>query len=383
MLTLLTPSALFGLLLLAVPVLVHLFRPRKMRRTPFSSLRWLHATRQRLSRRIQWHQLLLFAVRAAFITLLVLALAHPLLGRRGAAARPVDRYVVLDVSRSMGAAVEGRPTPLERGKEFAAAVLNRTGEGDRFSLLLTDARTRLVTPPTPDPRPFLPALQAARAGAADTRLGSALTVLRPLLARPRDADVEVYFVTDLPRQGWTQPEVADFAAGLPDNVRIRLVNVGVAGTPNAWVSNARLAGADGRQVLRVELGACSDQGRKRTLRVLDLPGGERSLTVTPEPGQVTAVEFEAAGDLAGKIARVRLEPPDALPGDDDLFVPLGDALRVLLVEGDPAPGERRPGLYLASAVEARSADGDRRAKLSTRRAAAVAAADVEAADVVL
>src|ERR1700720_3972823 len=125
MLTFLTPAALFGLLLLAVPIVVHLFKPRKMRRMPFSSLRFLHATRQRLSPRIQWHQLLLFAVRAAFIVLLVLALAHPLIGTLGK-GRLVDRYVVLDVSRSMGYQLEGRPTPLERGKEIAAALLNRT-----------------------------------------------------------------------------------------------------------------------------------------------------------------------------------------------------------------------------------------------------------------
>ena len=49
--TFLAPVALLGLLLLAVPVIVHLLRPRKMRHTPFSSLRWLKVTRQRLSLR--------------------------------------------------------------------------------------------------------------------------------------------------------------------------------------------------------------------------------------------------------------------------------------------------------------------------------------------
>src|SRR5436305_14330858 len=98
--TFLAPAALFGILLLALPIVVHLFKPRKVRATPFSSLRWLKQAHQRLSRRIQWHQWLLFALRAGFIVLLVVALARPLFGVRGE-GKPTDRFVVLDVSGSM------------------------------------------------------------------------------------------------------------------------------------------------------------------------------------------------------------------------------------------------------------------------------------------
>jgi hypothetical protein len=59
---------------LAIPILVHLFKPRKVRVTPFSSLRWLQLSHQRLSRRIKWHQILLFFLRAVLVMTLVLAL---------------------------------------------------------------------------------------------------------------------------------------------------------------------------------------------------------------------------------------------------------------------------------------------------------------------
>src|SRR3954463_14493827 len=101
MFTLLAPSALIGLSLLAIPIIVHLFKPRKVRRTPFSSLRWLHLTQQRLSRRLRWHQVLLFLLRAAFIILMVLAVAKPIFNRQ-ASSGPSERFVILDVSRSMG-----------------------------------------------------------------------------------------------------------------------------------------------------------------------------------------------------------------------------------------------------------------------------------------
>src|SRR6059058_3915661 len=115
MLSFLAPWALFGGLLLAIPIIVHLFQPKRVRQTPFSSLSWLHLTQQRLARRIKWHQILLFLLRAAFM-LLVLVLAKPMLHKQGAAGA-VDRFIVLDVSRSMNYHPEGRPSPLEAGKQ--------------------------------------------------------------------------------------------------------------------------------------------------------------------------------------------------------------------------------------------------------------------------
>src|SRR5579859_6092940 len=98
--SLLAWGAFWGLLFLALPLVVPLFKPRKVRATPFSSLRWLKQAHQRPSRRVQWHQWLLFALRAGFIVLLVVALARPLFGVRGE-GKPTDRFVVLDVSGSM------------------------------------------------------------------------------------------------------------------------------------------------------------------------------------------------------------------------------------------------------------------------------------------
>src|SRR6476660_9088982 len=119
--TFLAPFALIGVLLLIVPVLVHLFKPRKMKKTPFSSLRWLKQTHQRLSRRIQWHQWLLFLLRAGCILLFVLALTRPLIGFWG--TRPVDRFVILDTSRSMTYQAGETPSSVERATERASRLV--------------------------------------------------------------------------------------------------------------------------------------------------------------------------------------------------------------------------------------------------------------------
>src|SRR5438270_7434992 len=133
---LLAPWALVAAGLLAIPVVIHLFKPRRVRQTPFSSLRWLHLTPQKLSRRIQWHQVLLFLLRAAFLSLLVLALAKPLLSA-GEEGGMRERFIVVDVSHSMNYRASGQPAPIDRAKEVAAELLRRNHPGERTAILLT------------------------------------------------------------------------------------------------------------------------------------------------------------------------------------------------------------------------------------------------------
>src|SRR5262245_30441835 len=172
-LTLLAPWALAASALLAVPILIHLFKPRRVRQTPFSSLRWLHLTPQKLSRRIQWHQVLLFLLRAGLIVLLVLALARPFLtaGDDGAIR---ERFIVLDVSHSMSYHAAGQTPPIERAKELAASLIRRHRPGDRTTVLLTGSQTRLLMPPSDEPENYLPHLERVQAGLNESDLCSAL-----------------------------------------------------------------------------------------------------------------------------------------------------------------------------------------------------------------
>src|SRR5260221_9117628 len=100
MFTLLAPFALAALGLLLIPIAIHLLKPKRVRTMPFSSLRWLRASQHKLSRRIQWHQVLLFLLRAAFLSALVLALAKPIFSTSGNRLF-TERFVILDVSRSI------------------------------------------------------------------------------------------------------------------------------------------------------------------------------------------------------------------------------------------------------------------------------------------
>jgi hypothetical protein len=361
MLTFLAPAALFGLLLLAIPVIVHLLKPRKVRRTPFSSLRWLHLTQQRLSRRLQWHQLLLFLLRAAFVALLVAAVAKPIVDRRTDSG-PAERFVVVDVSRSMGYRTGEGPTPLDRGKQAAAALLAGGGAEDRTALLTVGTKARIVGPPSRDAQRYAPQLAALTVEPTDTDLAAALDTVRTLVGRRgHDARIELFVVTDDHQGAWRPGAVESFAAEFGDRLQTTIIDVADKGSQNGWIADARYTPAENGSppVVDVQLRAVG-AGVERTVRLTGASGlNERSQPVALDPQRPLDVRFELPLDFdpRGKTCEVVLDPPDALPSDDRWFLSFdgGAALKILVVEGRGDPTRSAsPGFALRTAIEALS-----------------------------
>lgn len=394
--SLLAPYALWGLALLAIPIIVHLFRPRKVRQTPFSSLRWLHLTQQRLSRRIKWHQVLLFLIRAAFITLLVLALARPMIQPAGA-GNATERFIVLDVSRSMSYRAGERVTPLEQGKKMAEALVQSLSPGDRSALLLTGTSTQALWPLVKDGESRLPALRSVRGSATDTDLDSCLPMIRSMLAQCREgAAMEVFVITDNHQQSWQQGGIAAFTEGLPAGVKVRIIDVGITSPQNAWIADARLASTSGlenagkeRRVIRVQVACVGDTEQERTVRLAGLTGlTDQTRSVALEAGRAERVEFELPPgyDLRGKIAHLSLEPEDGLASDDHFYLNLDaqTGLNVLVVEADsPAIEPLRPAFHLRTALEALASASSQGISMTGKTETTLTPKEIASADIII
>jgi hypothetical protein len=97
------PWAWLGLLLVAVPIVVHLLARRSARVQHFPTLRFLQPTPPLATRRTRITDPLLLAVRIAIVVAAVAALAQPFVvtaERAAASARNVARVVVIDTSAS-------------------------------------------------------------------------------------------------------------------------------------------------------------------------------------------------------------------------------------------------------------------------------------------
>lgn len=390
MLTLIAPMALAGMALLSIPILVHLFKPRRVRFTPFSSLRWLRLTQHKMSRRIQLHQILLFALRAAFIALLVLALARPVFKPHGV-RDAAERFVVLDVSRSMGCLPAGQQAPFELAKEVTERLTTGGVGDDRTSVLLVSSTARALGPLTRVPEHYLGPLRQAQVTDADTRLTSALPLINAMLTQRRpNADAEVYFVTDNHRNIWSDSDVLEFRKEMTNSVRVRMIDVGAGDVANAWIAGAHLreSGAGGGRALHVQLSATGAGPQTRTLRLGSLrEGPDQTRRVVIEPGSPLDVKIDLPASRREQdgIARLSLEPEDALPSDDAFHLHLGSraGLRILVVEGHTTEVEQlRPAFHLVTALEALSASREQAFEIVQHNAAELEPETIDAANVI-
>ena len=387
----LAPMALAGLALLAVPVLVHLFKPKRVRVVPFSSLRWLRVSRHRLSRRIQWHQVVLFLLRAGVVTALVMAAARPFFAGRGGAGR-ADRFVIVDVGRGMNYASADRARPIEQARALAAKLVAGGGPGDRTTVLLAGGAPDAFGPLVPDPDAYETRAGEVRAAGAEEPVSSALQLNPALLGERReDRALELHVVTANLSASWVQRDVAAFMREVSSPVRVQVLDVGPPEPRNAWIASARVIESEqgGPRTVRAELGAAGKQVQTRRLRlsaVSGMPDAVRDVAI--EPGRAARVEFEIppAVDLAEQIALLALEPSDALPDDDRYWLDLQPrgALRLLVVEPEATQvTELQPAFHLRAALGALREAEPGRLGVTYRTARDVRARDVEEADVAL
>jgi hypothetical protein len=187
------PWALWGLLLLAGPVLVHLLSRRAAKRTPFPSLQLLRAERLPPVSRRRLDDRGLLLLRLAAVLAAVLAMARPVpptgTGAGGTGA-DVPRVLVIDTSARMARAGTGGVSPGD--------------EADRLADSLTRTTARVLRVLTAEPAAVLPAAAAWLA---------------------RHGGGELVVLTGAPRGVLSPAEVA----ALPAQVGVRLVAIPVAG----------------------------------------------------------------------------------------------------------------------------------------------------------
>jgi hypothetical protein len=136
------PLYLSGLLLLALPVLIHLVQKQHSQGKGFPSLMFLKQIPQREKRRLEIRHWLLLALRCLLLALIVFAFARPFLNTESAAAglEPgrQDSVIVLDRSYSMRIADHW-----QQALDLALQQVERKQPRDRIGVVLFDEETEI------------------------------------------------------------------------------------------------------------------------------------------------------------------------------------------------------------------------------------------------
>jgi hypothetical protein len=135
----LNPAVLFGLLAASIPVIIHLFNLRKLKKIEFSTLAFLKELQKNKIRKIKLKQWILLALRVLIILFLVMAFARPALqsikiGGTTSAAKTTAIFI-FDDTYSMSV-VDQKGSYFNQAKEIINQVISQLQEGDEVGLIL-------------------------------------------------------------------------------------------------------------------------------------------------------------------------------------------------------------------------------------------------------
>ncbi|MGB9178535.1 MAG: VWA domain-containing protein [Pyrinomonadaceae bacterium] len=329
----LAPFALIGLLLIALPLLIHLLVRRRAARLDFPTLRFLRETQSfRLRPRRVQEPLLLF-LRVLALAFLVLTFARPFVSFSKRSERA--RLILIDASLSMRA--RGRA---DAAQAQARTLVNRMATGERAAILAFSSSSSVLAPFTSDRQQLIQSIEQYQTTSDAANYNAAFAKADALLQSEPASAAEIDLISDFQQSGPDrQDETTSHRA--PQNAAAQVLTFPVG---KEIERNAFLMDEDVRTMEKVtELSATeiisATDGRS---------GQRRSWAIDGAEGARGDIEWrtESNGQIAGQ---VRTLAPDDFDEDDARYFSFTprEGGRALLIETDSDAS-----FYLRAALEA-------------------------------
>jgi hypothetical protein len=335
-LSFLAPAFLAGVLAVAIPIVLHLYRRRSDTVVDFPAMQMLPEAPVARQERRRLRDVLLLALRAAALVLLAVSFARPYFAAGGAALAAPATIVALDRSLSLGA-----PGQWAAALAAAQAAIDAAPAPHLVGVVAFDDRADLVVAPTVDRAAARAAVAALTPGAGGTRYGPALA--RATEALEQGGGGRIVVVTDVQASGWTAGE----AAPTPEAVEV-VVRAVPAPTGNLAVTNARLE----EGVLTAVVQSFAPGPRSTVVRAR-VAGRELASARVELGAQASAdVRLDGPWPAVGAV-EIAIDDPEGYTADNRRYLPLDRSApaRVLVLTADP-PESATTGLYVQRALEA-------------------------------
>jgi len=340
------PLYLTGLLLLALPVLIHLLQKQHSQGARFPSLMFLKQIPQREKQRREIRHWLLLLLRCLLLLLIVLAFARPFFDSASAVSglEPgrEDSVIVLDRSYSMRIADHWQQA---LGK--ATQLVERKQARDRIGVILIDEEAELISDLTTSADNLRSLLRDQSPGFKATRLPLAIEQAARLLAGSNASRKQIFVISDF------QASAVSTVAKIADDIELTALPVELTRAANASITavtiEASSRAASDEFSLSVEITNRAtiplDQevtltldGRELAVRKLHLTS---AATVTE-----TFDRLSVSGDLVRGVVRLA---DDALTLDNQHFFVYSSKqqLPLLIVDGDSPRANQSVFLYNA------------------------------------
>ena len=404
------PGYLWGLLAVALPILIHLFNRRQPRPLAFGAIEFVLRSQRQKKRQVRLRQILLLLARCLLLGGIALALARPSLQPKGgvasSASGPQATALVLDASLSMRYRI-GEKTLFANARAEALAALDRLSPDEPALVGLCAGPEGFVTPlgaPSFDRVAARNTLKDAEPGWSGSDLTTCLAQAARALGASTVPGKRIIAFTDLAAHSIrldAPPPLVPPAPGAADQTPVRpnvalidaaasLFSTSGEGLPNAAIiavtaQPAPRLGPRGYEVVAT----IANYGKKPlealpvSLRIGDKQVAKGFIDLPPgATGKKTLGAVLPAGLVTGRVELAK--QPQGLDEDDarDFALPVPRDVRALVIDGAPASLRTRDeAWFVETALSAARTGG--RIQLTTLDLGAAETRPFDDVDVVL
>lgn len=197
--TFLNPAVLFGLLAASIPVLIHLFNLRKLKKVEFSTLIFLKELQKNKIRKVKLKQWLLLLLRTLIILFLVFGFARPTLKSvfiGNSSTAKTTAVFILDDTFSMSV-VDAKGSYLNQEKEIALRLLAQLQDGDEAAIIVvSDINTTNQSVVTTDFSQLKKSIESLSISNISGSLQTALIKAAKLFDQSSNYNKELYLLSD-------------------------------------------------------------------------------------------------------------------------------------------------------------------------------------------
>ena len=342
---LLSAPMLAGLILAAVPILIHLWNRRRFQVVEWAPMKYLKLTIQTNRRRLRIEQLILLAVRALVVALLFVALARPAFSHMGvgswlASQSRASRIIVIDDSMSMGYMAGGK-SAFDRSKEATAQILHSIGAQDGVTVVLSSRPNQpLIREGNAQSAKLLSDINALSPADCACDWASVFKQIDGYITGAAHLQRELVVITDLRRSGWSASVSSQLARWASQSFDLKIVDVGSRETANTLLNRFEQEDALAlpNQPLKLRASIRNDSGGpiRPSDATLEIDGQSRPLPLPELPaGQVTDIPLTVTLANAGQHVLKLSLAHDALPADDTrwLCVTVRPEVRIAIIDG--------------------------------------------------
>ncbi len=345
-----SPWYLSGVLLLALPVLIHLVQKQSQSGIKFPSLMFLKKIPYREKRRLKIRNWWLLILRCLLLLFIVLAFARPFFaGEIDNAILGLERkdsVIVIDKSYSMKIS-----NHWQQAQEIALNLLAEKNSQDRIGVVIFDDKTEVISDLTTNVSGLRTLIKRQLPGLRTTQLRLAIEQAARLLSASDASQKQILLISDFQASAASSGGIAKISK----DITLSAFAVNVADTANATISSfsikPSLLDARDEYALNVELTNNSSASIDQQIN-LQLNGRERyrrDLQLDPE--SVVEQSFDELSVSADLIRGVVSLNDDALALDNRAFFVYSSqqAIPVLILEtSQPRVNQT---LYLQSALK--------------------------------